>query len=41
MATTKEQWKTAFDLLSKFERCLIKPEKFKMYSSYLILFESI
>ena len=29
MATTKEQWKTAFDLLSKFERGLISPEEFK------------
>ncbi len=28
MATTKEQWKTAFDLLSKFERKLISPEEF-------------
>lgn len=29
MATTKDQWETAFDLLSKFERGLIKPEEFK------------
>ena len=29
MSTNKEQWKIAFDLLSKFERKLIAPENFK------------
>lgn len=29
MSTSKEQWKIAFDLLSKFERGLISPEEFK------------
>ncbi len=29
MSTSKDQWKTAFDLLSQFERKLISPESFK------------
>jgi DNA repair exonuclease SbcCD ATPase subunit len=29
MSTSKEQWKIAFDLLSKFERDLISPKEFK------------
>ena len=29
MSTSKDQWKTAFDLLSQFERKLIDPESFK------------
>ena len=29
MSTSKEQWKIAFDFLSKFERGLISPKEFK------------